>query len=73
MRTLTKEYRNGKGGAWTHRIQWYQESDGINIRLKITTYPKPEREYNMYPANKETAQQAWEEFKRTYPFVRETS
>ena len=60
MRHLTKSWKNKRSG-FTHRIRWYEDT-ADDIRLQVET---PEGKWNLYPNNREEAQQLWDHFKAT--------
>ena len=61
MRMLYREWKTPRGG-FTHRIRWYQEKDGSNIRLELCD---PDGERHVFPPNQEEASRVWATFKAT--------
>lgn len=59
-RMLSRQWRNGPGGRWTHRIRWYE---GTDIRLEIET---PDGVWNIFPLTKDHAEELWAEFKKEH-------
>lgn len=63
MRTIHKQWKNRRSG-FTHRITWYQDPGGGNIRLQVET---PDGSKNLYPASQGSAQAEWDQFKGNSP------
>ncbi len=61
MRLLHQQWKTPRGG-FTHRIRWYQERDGANIRLELCD---TDGEHNVFPPNREAAGRTWEHFRDT--------
>lgn len=55
-RMLRKEWKNKRSG-WSFRIRWF-EGDGIRLQLE-----DPERKINVYPRDRERAEEVWFQFK----------
>jgi len=61
---LKKMYRNGRGGKWNARIQWYDQSDGL-VTLVTQIDGDIKRKPDM-PV--EIADAYWMTFRNSYPY-----
>jgi hypothetical protein len=60
----TKQWRNGPGGRWTARIQWYEMAQGKGYKLVCRdAYGKANFDYTFFLSTREEADMLWEFFK----------
>lgn len=55
MRSIHKEKKNRRSG-FDQRIRWYQESDGVSIRIQLEDSAQ---KVNAFPTTKEAADHLW--------------
>ena len=64
MRTLTKSWRNGRGGRWTRRVCWLDDSESIRLEFVCLSTSGSTKRSLMFQASKsQAADAAWDLFK----------